>query len=874
MISSSFAWDFFAQPLLRATGLLLAAFALAWLLRRASAASRHLLWACALGGLLALPVLSWLSPWNVSVHVPWTAYSAVDTLVLPGQPVAESGTDFPTAPQQAGNATGNSKTAFQTALIASSAQSSHAQLPNPAAKTENNPPAATTPASAATVARVEVSNSFEALLLPLWLAGVFLSLGWLLLGTLHLRRLSRRSRVVDSGVAFEWMHKLASELGISRPVRLLMNGDRKVPMTWGWRRPVILLPEEANSWSAERLRMVLLHELGHVSRGDWLTQIVGFLARGLYWFHPLAWLALARLRAEQENACDDLVVNAGAQPQDYAGHLLAITARLPGSLVSAPVALGMARSANLRRRIVALLDEKRSRRGIPRRGLLFASTTALAVLAVLACLVFAPARAQMPPATTTPASPQAGALQQGEKSGDTLKSLQEVQQKLREIFVGPVDDKKLAEAALRGLLKALDDPYTDYVPGDEFTQLQTQLQGNFAGIGAQLAIVNKRLSVVTPLENSPALKAGLRPGDAIDEINGASTHDMPLQKAVQTILGEPGTSVKLKVTHVDGKVEELNITRARVNLRTVHGFRRGDDGKWVFIVDPENKIGYVQVLQFNKTTAKDLRDSISAQQKDGLKGLIVDLRFCPGGLLDAALDTCKLFLAKGTILKTRGPGTQERSWEADGKDTLGDFPVVVLVNEHTASAAEIVAGSLADHQRAVVVGSRTFGKGSVQMIVKLEEGGALKVTTAYHYLPGGRNIQKRPGEAAWGVDPNDGYYVPLSKAQIEALDKKTKERTYLGWKKEDQPKHPARLTAKAAEETYGDPQLAAALRTLSAKLSDGAFVKVGQSDALLKEQMKKLEEMWARREAIVESLNRLDRDIADLQQSVPKEKKD
>ncbi|MCI0641036.1 MAG: S41 family peptidase [Gemmataceae bacterium] len=871
MISSFFALDFFAQSLLRATALLLVALALAWLLRRASAASRHLLWTCTLGGLLALPVLSWLSPWNVSVEVPWKASSLADTPALPGQPHAESGTNSTTALQQAGEAT--SKAALQTALVASSAQSSPAQLPNPAAKTEINPPVKTAPTNAATVAPSEARFSLEALLLPLWLSGVFLTLSWLLLGMLHLRRLRRRSRVVDSGVVFDWMQSLAGDLGIQRPVRLLMNGDRKVPMTWGWQRPVIMLPEEATSWSEERLRMVLLHELGHVSRGDWLTQVVGFLARGMYWFHPLAWLALARLRAEQENACDDLVVNAGAQPQDYAGHLLAITARLPASLVSAPVALGMARSANLRRRIVALLDEKRSRRGIPPRGLLFASATALAVLAVLACLVFAPARAQTPPATT-PFSPQSAAVEQGEKNSDTLKTLQEVQKKLREVFVGPVDDKKLAAAALRGLLKALDDPYTDYVPGDEFTQLQTQLQGSFAGIGAQLAVVNKRLKVVTPLEDSPALKAGLRPGDAIDEINGASTQDMPIQKAVQTIVGEPGTTVKLKVTHADGKAEEVSITRARVNLRTVHGFRRGDDGKWVFMADPESKIGYVQVLQFNKTTAKDLRDSVSAQQKDGLKGLIVDLRFCPGGLLDAALDTCKLFLAKGGILKTRGPGAQERSWEADGKDTLGDFPIVVLVNEHTASAAEIVAGALRDHKRGVVVGSRTFGKGSVQMIVKLEEGGALKVTTAYHYLPSGRNIQKRPGEADWGVDPDDGYYVPLSKAQMEALDKKTKERTYLGWKKEDQPKHPARLTAKAAEETYGDPQLAAALRTLTAKLNDGAFVKVGHSDAFLKEQMKKLEELHQRRETLVETLKRLDADIAALQQSVPKEKND
>jgi len=271
-------------------------------------------------------------------------------------------------------------------------------------------------------------------------------------------------------------------------------------------------------------------------------------------------------------------------------------------------------------------------------------------------------------------------------------------------------------------------------------------------------------------------------------------------------------------------------------------------------------------MQFTRETAKETRTALQDLQKNGLKGLILDLRSCPGGLLDQALSVCKLFIAQGQLLTTKGPGKSVSSYQADGKDTLGDFPLVVLINEETASAAEIVAGALNDHGRAILVGTRTFGKGSVQQVVKLDDGGALKVTTAHHFLPSGRNIQKRPGDTSWGVNPTEGYYLPLTKAQLDALKKGMTDRAVLGYAKDEQPPPPGRITPKALEEKFADSQLAAAQRTLVARLTGGEFLKVGQTNALLQEHLQRLEEMRQRRETLLQNLQQLERDIDALQQ--------
>ena len=226
--------------------------------------------------------------------------------------------------------------------------------------------------------------------------------------------------------------------------------------------------------------------------------------------------------------------------------------------------------------------------------------------------------------------------------------------------------------------------------------------------------------------------------------------------------------------------------------------------------------------------------------------------------MEQAVKTCNQFLSKGLILTTRGKDNEEKTWKADGKSALGDFPLLVLVDEQTASAAEIVAGALQDNQRAVVLGTRSFGKGSVQMVVRLNDGGEIKVTTANHYLPSGRSIQKRPGEKSWGVDPNDGFYVPLTPAQADALNKDARMRALVNPQREQQPQAPAVLTPKIIEETHADPQLAAALRSMIACVTTGTFAKVGKDNASMVNHVVRLEGMRQRREELLRQLTQLD----------------
>lgn len=849
----------------KGTVLLLLAWALTWLLRRASASARHLVWATALLALLALPLLHTALPrWHVGVALPWSEAPAPEGLAQATPPPTED--DWIVLPDARGMPTprrnaaaGDAKDAQAGLLLASNAPPVSAPPADAPV-----PPATASPAAPVSFAQVAAL---------LWLGGVGLSLVWVVLGWFSVWRLRRTSVLVRDGAIAELVRELTTHLGIRRRVAVHVSSRRAIPMTWGVLRPVILLPDEASTWPVDRLRMVLVHELGHIRRWDCLVQTLGHLARGLYWFHPLAWLALSRLRAEQEQACDDLVLQDGAAAPDYAEHLLAVTARLPLSVFSSPVALGMARGTRLQHRLENLLDGGRNHRVVRRGGVLLTILIALGLLGPLATLGLRSAAAAtaevVEPVLIDNEAPPA----QVEKPTDPAKRFAEVQKKLQEMYVTPINEKRLWEEALKGLLKALEDPFTDYLPAEQFGQLEAQFKGAVSGIGAQLKIADGRLTVVTPLPDSPALKAGVRPGDFIETINGQPTRGLQMQEAIKRIVGEAGTVVKLKVVHADGVVEELNVTRGQIRIATVHGFLRDAEGRWQLMLDPEHKIGYLHLQQFGGGTARELKDAMDVLKRDGFKALILDLRFCPGGLLSQALEVGGMLLKEGTIVSTRGPNKEEKVFPADGKSWLGDFPLVLLVNEQTASSGEIVAGALRDHGRAILVGTRSYGKGSVQTLHKLEEGGYLKLTTALHYLPSGRNIQKRPGEKTWGVDPTDGYYIPLTKAQRDAVQKSMQDRGILGYKKDEQPPRPTRITPKVIEETYADPQLAAALRTMVARLTGGEFIKVGKDNALLLDHLQRLEEMRQRREALQQNLNNLDREITDLERLTGEKKK-
>jgi carboxyl-terminal processing protease len=342
-------------------------------------------------------------------------------------------------------------------------------------------------------------------------------------------------------------------------------------------------------------------------------------------------------------------------------------------------------------------------------------------------------------------------------------------------YVEPVDEAKLQRGAIQGMLGELD-PFSNYFSKDELIAFDKQTHGQFSGIGAEFAQDPNTgaLVIVSPLEDSPALKAGVMAGDRILKIDGQSTTGLSLKDLFSAMGGAPGTVVHLTVLHDGDKSPvTLTVTRDVVKVQSVKGVGYGSGGGWDFVIDPEHRIAYVRITTFMESTAEDLDKALLPlfAQPGGLKGIILDLRYNPGGLLTQAIEVSDRFLESGVIVSTRGrDGKDQFVAEAKKEGTYPHVPLVVLVNEFSASASEIVAGALKDHHRAVLIGTRTFGKGSVQNLITLDGGqSALKLTTAYYYLPSGRNIMRKKDSTTWGVEPDAAFVIPLTDDENRAV---------------------------------------------------------------------------------------------------------
>jgi carboxyl-terminal processing protease len=340
-------------------------------------------------------------------------------------------------------------------------------------------------------------------------------------------------------------------------------------------------------------------------------------------------------------------------------------------------------------------------------------------------------------------------------------------------YVKPVDRRELMEAAIRGVLQKLD-PYSGYIDRDEMQGFRTSVESQFGGIGIQITTDNGQIKVSSPLVGTPAYKAGVQAGDRIIRIEGESTRDLTIDQAVKKLKGEVGTSVTFTVEHaLTGQTQTFTLKREQIHVDTVLGDHRKSDDSWDFLIDSDNKIGYIRVTAFSRDTAGELRKALESLDARKLRGLVLDLRFNPGGLLTSAIEVADLFIADGRIVSTKGRNTDERVWDAVKPGTFEGFPMVVLVNRYSASASEIVAACLQDHDRAVVIGERTWGKGSVQNVIELESGkSALKLTTASYARPNGHNIHRFPDAKEtdeWGVKPNDGLEVRLSPDEMGRL---------------------------------------------------------------------------------------------------------
>ncbi len=332
-------------------------------------------------------------------------------------------------------------------------------------------------------------------------------------------------------------------------------------------------------------------------------------------------------------------------------------------------------------------------------------------------------------------------------------------------YVEPIDEQALArganDAAIRWMVREyLHDPHAVYLTASEYQDFQDRTDGRYGGIGADVWSVEEGLEVLSRERNSPAVHAGVRPGDIITHIDGTALAGVPLFDAVNMLNGPADSVVRLRVLRPGGDEtasRDISVRRAEIRLDSVRGWCRIPGGAWDYLLDSRARIGYVRLMKFTPDVDERLDEAVEYLRRQRMSALILDLRENTGGLLDSALEVTDRFLESGLIVKTRGRTADEKRWDALREGTYANFPLVILVNGSTASAAEIVAGCLRDHRRAYVIGERTYGKGSVQEVVELNAGGAIKLTTQYYYLPNGECIH-RTAEAEksgdWGVAPN------------------------------------------------------------------------------------------------------------------------
>jgi len=327
----------------------------------------------------------------------------------------------------------------------------------------------------------------------------------------------------------------------------------------------------------------------------------------------------------------------------------------------------------------------------------------------------------------------------------------DVLERVRADYVDEVADKDLIENAINGMLTSLD-PHSSYMNAKAFRDMQVDTRGEFGGLGIEVTMENGLVKVVSPIDDTPASKAGLMPGDLIVALDSEAVMGLTLAEAVEKMRGKVGTSIKLLIRRGTREPFDVTLQRAVIKIRSVRSHMEGDD------------VAYVRITTFNEQTEAGLKTALeNARKQSGnkLKGIVLDMRNNPGGLLDQAIAVSDAFLDKGEIVSTRSRREGEGSRaNAKAGDLANGLPVVVLINGGSASASEIVAGALQDHRRAILLGTRSFGKGSVQTIIPVAGGGAMRLTTARYYTPSGRSIQAK------GIDPD----IVVEQARIEAVE--------------------------------------------------------------------------------------------------------
>lgn len=459
-------------------------------------------------------------------------------------------------------------------------------------------------------------------------------------------------------------------------------------------------------------------------------------------------------------------------------------------------------------------------------------------------------------------------------SGSFFDPIGDVYMLLERFYVTEPEQESLQRGAIDGMVEALGDQYTQYIAPEDVEEFEKQLTGRFVGIGAEVVMRGGWLTIVTPLEDSPAFEAGIRPGDRIVKIEGETTMGLTIFQCIARLTGEPGTPVNVTVERGSEQLE-ITIIRDHIVVRGIKGLRwLPEKEQWDHMLDPDLRIAYVRLTRFTPQVVDEMRETLESvgADKEGFGGLILDLRSNPGGILDAATGVADLFLEEGVIVTARGRAVGERTVRARKRGTLPEFPMLVLVNAQSASASEIVAGALSDHGRAVVLGTRTFGKGSVQTVERLPRSGAgqLKFTVQHYYLPSGRLIERTDDAEVWGVDPTDGFFIPVT--EQEQIANLTRRRDLDVLQADDSDEEPDEALLRERwddpewiEEDLRDMPLSAALIAIRHRLARGEWDPVGESvqqeQAIASSELRRME---LSRQRMLRELERIDRQIRSL----------